>query len=160
MLTIPALQQTAFAGGDGIADTSFAKAVGLSGGPNYATIAAPDATKIPAAQSFVKDYRAKYGELGPYSAAAFDAMNILIQAAKTALTKTHTPKDSSDSAQAQVFRQAVIDALKGISYNGVTGHISFDSNGDTTNKIFTIYQVADVGGGKPDWAPRTVVTVQ
>ena len=87
-------------------------------------------------------------------------MNILIQAAKTALTKTHTPKDPSDAAQAQVLRQAVIDALKGISYNGITGHISFDSNGDTTNKIFTIYQVADVGGGKPDWAPRTVVTVQ
>ena len=160
MLTIPALQQTAFAGGDGIADTSFAKAVGLSGGPNYATIAAPDATKIPAAQSFVKDYQAKYGELGPYSAAAFDAMNLLIQATKAALTKTHTPKDPSDAAQAQVLRQAVIDALKGISYNGITGHISFDSNGDTTNKIFTIYQVADVGGGKPDWAPRTVVTVQ
>src|SRR5438477_10727318 len=63
MLTIPALQQTAFAGGDGIADTSFAKAVGLSGGPNYATIAATDATKIPAAQSVCQDYQANYGEL-------------------------------------------------------------------------------------------------
>lgn len=160
MLQVPALQHTIFAGGDGMADPSFAQAVGLTGGAIYATVAAPDATKIPAAQTFIQDYRAKYGELGEYSAPTFDAMNILIQAIKVAVSKTHTPRDSSDLTQAQVFRQAVIDAIKGIAYDGITGHIAFDANGDTTNKIFTIYQVADVGGGKADWTPRTVVTVQ
>jgi len=123
-------------------------------------VAAPDATKIPAAQQFIKDYQAAYGEIGPYSASAYDAMNILIQSIKTALTKTHTPKDASDVTQGTEFRKAVIDALKTVSLDGVTGHISFDENGDTTNKIFTIYQVADLGGSKIDWAPRTVVNVQ
>jgi len=155
----PALQDTAYAGGDGIQDISVARAVGVTGGPIFATVAAPDANKIASAQTFVKDYKAAYGgDVGPYSATAYDAMNILIQAIKVALAKTHTPKDSSDSAQAQVFRQAVIDALKGISYDGATGHTSFDANGDTTNKIFTIYQVATVSG-KPDWTAHAVVTV-
>jgi len=159
MQTVPGLKNVVYAGGDGIQDTTVAKAIGTSGPSVYATVAAPDATKIPAAQQFIKDYQAVYGDIGPYSATAYDAMNILIQAVKTALTKTHTPKDSSDAAQAKVFRQAVIDALKGISYDGVTGHTSFDENGDTTNKIFTIYQVAEVSGN-PDWKAVNVVTVQ
>jgi branched-chain amino acid transport system substrate-binding protein len=160
MMTIPALKTAVFAGGDGLTgDSDFYKQIVNSGGQAYLTIAAPDATKIPAAQSFISAYTAKYGDLGPYSAAAYDAMNILIQAIKVALTKTHTPKDSSDTAQAQVFRQAVIDALKQTDYTGVTGHITFDQNGDTTNKIFTIYQVANVSG-KPDLLSKAVVTVQ
>jgi branched-chain amino acid transport system substrate-binding protein len=160
MLTVPTLKNTPFAGGDGIQDISFAKAVGFSGGGIYATVAAPDPTKIPSAQQFITDYKAAYGDVGPYSATAFDAMNVLIQAVKTALTKTHTPKDSGDTQQATVFRQAVIDALAGTSYDGVTGHTGFDENGDTTNKIFTIYAVADLGGGKVDWAAKSVVTLK
>jgi branched-chain amino acid transport system substrate-binding protein len=159
MQTVPGLKNTIYAGGDGIQDSSVAKDIGTSGPTVYATVAAPDATKIPAAGQFVKDYQAAYGGLGPYSATAYDAMNILIQAVKTALTKTHTPKDSSDTAQAKVFRQAVIDALKTTSYDGATGHTSFDENGDTTNKIFTIYQIAEVSG-KPDWKAADVVTVK
>jgi branched-chain amino acid transport system substrate-binding protein len=160
MLTVPTLKNTPFAGGDGIQDASFAKAVGLSGGGIYATVAAPDPTKIPSAQQFITDYKAVYGDVGPYSATAYDAMNILIQAVKTALTKTHTPKDSGDTQQASTFRQAVIDAVQATTYDGVTGHTSFDENGDTTNKIFTIYAVADVGGGKIDWAAKSVVNVK
>jgi branched-chain amino acid transport system substrate-binding protein len=156
---VPGLKNVVYAGGDGIQDPTVAQAIGTAGPTVYATVAAPDATKIPSAQQFIKDYTAVYGALGPYSATAYDSMNILIQAIKTALTKTHTPKDSSDAAQAKVFRQAVIDALKTTSYDGVTGHTGFDSNGDTTNKIFTIYQVADVSG-KPDWKAVNVVTVQ
>ena len=160
MKTIPGLQNTAYAGGDGIQDISVAQAVGVSGGAIYATVAAPDATKIPSASKFISDYMARFGsEIGPYSATAFDAMNILIQAIKTALTHEHTPANSSDSAQATKFRQAVIDALKQTSYDGITGHTAFDENGDTTNKIFTIYQVALVNG-KPDWKAVSVVTVQ
>jgi branched-chain amino acid transport system substrate-binding protein len=76
------------------------------------------------------------------------------------LTKTHTPKDSGDTEQATAFRQAVIAALATTSYDGVTGHTGFDENGDTTNKIFTIYAVTDLGGGKIDWAAKSVVNVK
>jgi len=57
------------------------------------------------------------------------------------------------------FRQAVINALKSISYDGITGHQAFDSNGDTTNKIISIYKVAANTSGKPDWVFSTQVTI-
>src|SRR6266566_5077944 len=159
MLTIPALQQTAFAGGDGMTGSAgFYKQITDNGGVFYVTIAAPDATKIPAASKFVTDYMAKYSALGPYSAASFDAMNILIQAIKKALATTPAAKDASDTAGGNAFRAAVIAALKTTDYNGVTGHTTFDMNGDTTNKVFTIYQVALVSG-KPDLVSKAVVTL-
>ncbi len=151
MEQVPALKNVPFAGGDGIQDDSFAKTVGLTGGPVFATVPAVDPSTVPAAKDFITAYKAKYGDLGAYSAPAYDAMNILIQAIKVALTKTKAPTSSNDAAQGTIFRQAVIDALKGISYTGVLGTTSFDANGDTTNKSLTIYQVADLGGGKIGW---------
>jgi branched-chain amino acid transport system substrate-binding protein len=69
---------------------------------------------------------------------------LLIQAVKTALAKgVKAPANSGDTAQAKVFRQAVIDAIQGISYDGVTGHLGFDQNGDTTSRIISIYTIAD-----------------
>lgn len=156
MTSVDQLKNTVFAGGDGIQDTAFSQAIGSGGGPVYATVAAPDATKIPAAADFVNRYQQKYGPLGPYSAAAYDCMNVLIQAIKQAVAKTPAPSSSNDSAGANAFRQAVIDALKTTSYDGVTGHVAFDENGDTVNKIFTIYQVDD----KQGWKAVQVVNIQ
>src|SRR6266567_3512505 len=159
MMQIPALQKTVYAGGDGMTGSAgFYKQITDNGGVFYVTIAAPDATKIPAASKFVTDYMAKYSALGPYSAASFDAMNILIQAIKKALATTPAAKDASDTAGGNAFRAAVIAALKTTDYNGVTGHTTFDMNGDTTNKVFTIYQVALVSG-KPDLVSKAVVTL-
>jgi len=161
MQQIPTLQSTPFAGTDGIVTHSFASTIGTSGGPVYGTIAIEDTTTIPSASSFRAKYRAAYGDtLNVYSAAAYDCANILIQAIKTALARgAHAPRDLSDATGARAFRQAVISAVQGISYYGVTGHQSFDQNGDTTNKALTIYQLADLNG-KPDWKFITTVLVQ
>ncbi len=87
-------------------------------------------------------------------------MNILIQGIKTALANgVHTPTDGSDSAGAKTFRQAVINAIQSINFTGVTGHQSFDSNGDTTDKIITIYKMGLNTKGKPDWLFASSVTV-
>lgn len=148
MMTIPGLQHTAYAGGDGMTgSTDFYKQILSNNGQFYVTIASPDASKIPAAAQFIKDYKAKFhADLGPYSAQAFDSMNILIQAIKKALTTTKPAANANDTSGGAAFRQAVINALKQTSYDGVTGHTTFDENGDTTNKVFTIYKVADVSG--------------
>lgn len=160
MRTIPGLSNTVYGGGDGMTGSpDFYKQITDNGGTFYVTVAAPDASKIPAAQQFVKDYTAAYGAVGPYSAPAFDAMNILIQAIKTAMATTPPAKSESDTSGATAFRTAVISALKQTDYNGVTGHITFDANGDTTNKVFTIYKVALVNG-KPDLQSESVVTLQ
>ena len=108
---------------------------------------------LASAQTFITQFKSTYGAsaYGAYSASAYDCMNILIQAVKTALANgAKTPQNSSDAAGAKTFRQAVINAIQGISFDGVTGHQSFDANGDTTDKVISVYQLADVSG-KPDW---------
>jgi branched-chain amino acid transport system substrate-binding protein len=159
MQQVPALKNTPFAGGDGLVTATFASTIGLTGGPVYGTVASVDVTKNPAAASFVSSYQATYGTLGAYSAAGYDCAKIMIQAIKMALASgATTPQNSGDTAGAKSFRQAVINQMFKVDYTGPTGHHTFDKNGDTTNKIITIFQLANVSG-KPDWKTVTTVTL-
>jgi branched-chain amino acid transport system substrate-binding protein len=123
MQQVPRLKNLPFAGGDGILSPSFASTIGLTGGPAYGTVAVVDTTTNASAANFRSQFTAVYGnDFTVYSAAAYDCANILIQAIKTALAHgAHTPRNSDDAAGAKSFRQAVIDALKGTSYDGLTG---------------------------------------
>src|SRR6266849_5374930 len=153
MLQVPTLKNTPVGGGDGIVTPSFASTIGTSsGGPVYGTVAVVDTTVIPSAAAFRTKFTSTFTDpLNVYSAAAYDCANILIQAIKTALANgAHTPANSGDLAGAKAFRQAVINAMQGTSWAGITGQQAFDSNGDTTNKVISIYQLAAVNG-KPDW---------
>jgi ABC-type branched-subunit amino acid transport system substrate-binding protein len=48
-----------------------------------------------------------------------------------------------------VTRAAVRDEVAGISYDGVTGHIAFDANGDNSgNKVYSVYGI----GADGKWA--------
>ena len=161
MQQIPALKNTPYAGGDGLQTSTFASTIGLSGGPVYSTVATANADVLSSAQTFISQFKSVYGAsaYGAYSAAAYDCMNIMIQAIKTAVSNgAKVPTSSSDTADASSFRQAVINAIQGISYDGVTGHQSFDSNGDTTDRVISIYQLADVSGS-PGWKFITQQTV-
>jgi ABC-type branched-subunit amino acid transport system substrate-binding protein len=40
-----------------------------------------------------------------------------------------------------VTRSALIDAVQHIQYSGVTGAISFDTNGDISHSVFSVYGV-------------------
>ncbi len=122
-------------GGDGIADDPSwitqggADAFNVSG-----TVAAPDISTLAktntVAQTFVQQYTAKFGAAPiPYSAMAYDAAMIEITAIKDLI-----------SAGKPVTRSAVRDEIAGLTYNGVTGTISFDSNGDNKgSKFYSIY---------------------
>ena len=161
MRQVAGLQNLPFAGGDGIVTPTYASTIGTSGGPVFGTVAVVDTSQNPSAQTFVQQYKAAFTDpINVYSAAAYDCANILIQAIKTALHNgAVTPKDSSDLAGAGQFRQKVIDAIQNINFNGVTGHQSFDSNGDTTDKIITIYKLGLNSMNKPDWIFASTVTV-
>src|SRR6266566_5001349 len=167
MLQVPGLQTTPLGGGDGVVTSDFASSVPQGkGGPAFGTLATIDEAAVPTAKTFIQQYYATYGQanIGAYSAAAFDCANIFIQAIKTALANgAHTPTSSSDAAGAMTFRQAVINVIQGISFDGVLGHQSFDSNGDTTNKVITVYQVGvnppGVPVGTPGWNPEAAVTI-
>lgn len=168
MLQVPTLKTTPFAGGDGLVTSTFSKTIGTSGGgPIFGTVATVDESAVSTAQSFLTKYDATYGaaNLGAYSAAGYDCANILIQAIKTVLANgTHTPQSSSDTAGAKAFRTAIISAVQSINFNGVLGHQSFDQNGDTTNRVITIYQVGANPPNKPvstpGWNPVSAVTIQ
>jgi branched-chain amino acid transport system substrate-binding protein len=169
MLQVPALKSVPFGGGDGLVTSAFSKAISSStGGSVYGTTATVDIAKVAGskASTFIQQYNAAYGasNFGAYSASSYDAMNILIQAIKTALANgVHTPQNSSDTAGAATFRQAVINAIQNIQYDGVLGHQSFDANGDTNNRVITIYKLgpnpANAIVSTPGWNPISTVTI-
>ncbi len=163
MLQVPALKSLPYAGGDGIVTPSFASSIQPTGGGSvYGTVAVVDTSKNTNAQTFVTQYKAAFTDpINVYSAASYDCMNILIQGIKTALANgAHTPTDSSDAAGAKTFRTAVIAAIQAIQYDGITGHQSFDANGDTNLKIISIYKLGLNASNKPDWLFETQVIVQ
>ncbi len=164
MAQTPGLQNTPLVGGDGLQTSAFANAIGVTtGGPVYSTVASIDITKLgtSSAKNFISQYDSTFGasNYGAYSASGYDCMWILLDAIKAAIQSgAKPPTSSSDASAATSFRQAVINQVARTNYNGVTGHQSFDSNGDTTNKVITVYQLADVNGA-PGWKYVTAETL-
>jgi len=164
MAQVPGLQNLPFGGGDGIVTPTFATTIQPLAKSDvvYGTVAVVDTSKNPNATTFVSQYKAAFPSdpINVYSAASYDAMNIIIQGIKTALASgAKAPTSSSDSATATTFRTAVIAAVQGIAYDGVTGHQSFDSNGDTQLKIISIYQLGLNASSTPDWLYTSAVNV-
>lgn len=136
-------------GGDGIAqDPGWLTTAGAAAVGTIGTIAAPDTSALnnAAAQAFETAYKAKFpgADLTAYSAQAYDAANIEITAIKNLI-----------SANKAVTRAAVRDEVAKISYTGVTGNISFDSNGDNKSGLFSIYAVDQTG----QWVFQQEITV-
>ena len=46
-----------------------------------------------------------------------------------------------DADTVEDARQATIDAMKDVSFDGVTGKVSFDEYGDNTTRVLTAYEV-------------------
>jgi branched-chain amino acid transport system substrate-binding protein len=143
------LTSVKFIGGDGIVDDEFFTEAGSGAEGAYGSVAAPDPTKLSTAAKFVSDYKAAFNsDPGAYSANAYDAMNVLLQAVKKAITDNGGTLPGTGSA----FREAVRKAMLQTSYDGAIGHTAFDQNGDTSNVLLTIFQAQ---GGK--WAYSATV---
>jgi len=145
MVSVPGAANLIFGGGDGLQTDSFLKTTAQANASGaVVTVASVNADKLAGAAQFKTDFAKEYSDpaaYGAYSANAYDAANILIQSIKKALDGgATTPKDGSDSDGAKAFRLAVVDQIAKIDYNGVTGHTTFDANGDTTNKVISIYK--------------------
>ncbi|HZO65917.1 MAG: branched-chain amino acid ABC transporter substrate-binding protein [Kribbellaceae bacterium] len=128
-------------GGDGIFDPKYIELGGKTSTNDLATSVGAPTDTLETAKKFVADYNAAgykdpYAAYGAYS---FDAANAIIAALKESLKDA----DSAESA-----RQATIDAMSKVQFDGVTGKVAFDQYGDTTSKVLTVYKVT---GGK--WAP-------
>ena len=128
-------------GGDGIFDPEFIKLGGTATNGDLATNVGAPADSTEAGKKFLADYAAA-GFPDPsaaYGAFSFDAANAIIQGMKTSLASASDPKSA---------REATIKAVGQVSFQGVTGKVSFDEFGDTSVKLITGYKV-DAG----KWAP-------
>jgi branched-chain amino acid transport system substrate-binding protein len=120
-------------------------------GPVYIVLAPAPQNATAQAADFVRAYQASYGPPGMYSASSYDCAWILIHAIAAALGGGARPPASADDSDAATgFRQAVLTATSKTDAQGVTGHQSFDADGDTTSNIIAIYQLT-LSGASPAW---------
>jgi branched-chain amino acid transport system substrate-binding protein len=129
-------------GGDGIADDPQWSVIATNA---YAinTVGSEPAPPPPsllnnsAVTTFISNYKAKYNaDPTPYSLLGFDSAGVIIQAI-TNLINAGTP----------VTRANVRSQVAGITYQGLTGKISFDANGDNSGqKVFSIWAITDTSG--------------
>ena len=128
-------------GGDGVFDPKYIELGGASANGDLVTSVGAPTDQLPAGKTFLAAYEAAaYKEpAAAYGAYSYDAANAIINALKVSL------KDAKDVISA---RQATIDALGKVSFEGVTGKVAFDKYGDSTSRVLTVYKV-DAG----KWGP-------
>jgi branched-chain amino acid transport system substrate-binding protein len=148
----PAGESTPFFGADGIAHdpSCVTEAAGNSAG-TFATVPFVDASTRPAAAVLVREFKGSFGsasDYGPYTMVAYDATAILYAALDRAIRSAsgHLPD-----------RTRVISELAATSgLAGATGNLGFDSAGDTTNRILSVFEAR---GADPRGAWKLVDTV-
>ncbi|MFA7666875.1 MAG: branched-chain amino acid ABC transporter substrate-binding protein [Burkholderiaceae bacterium] len=117
-----------FMGGDGICTGEMAKLAGEAIGQDKVVCAeaggvTPD--RMAGVEDFKKRYKAKFGvDVQLYAPYVYDAVNTLVAAMQQA--------DSTDPRK-------YLPELKKLTYEGLTGTISFDDFGDMKNAALTLY---------------------
>ena len=129
----------AYFGADGVRNDQFLTDAGAAADNVYATVASVNATTIPEAKQFLVDYQAQFQQpVGSYSAAGYTAAMVLVQAIGQAV-KANGGKMPT--------RAQVLDELRSIKqFQSIMGPFAFDANGDTTNRIISIW-----GAQKDKW---------
>jgi branched-chain amino acid transport system substrate-binding protein len=135
-------------GGDGLYDATFVKLAGAANAEgSYCTSVGLPLDQLPAGAEFKAAYEKMFPgkDIAAYDAYAYDAANVQIAAIVKAAGSVGADKVTSTAG-----RDAIISNVAATNTQGVTGAISFDKNGDTTNKAITLYVVK--GGA---WVPWT-----
>ncbi len=133
--------------GDGVYDPEYIKLAGAANAEgDLCTSVGLPTDQMPKGMDFIAAFEAAYpGEaIAAYDAYSYDAAQVIIKAI------VQVAKDmGADKVKTADGRKAILAATQGISFDGVTGLVSFDENGDTNNKAITTYKVT---GGV--WVPE------
>ncbi|MFH8341108.1 branched-chain amino acid ABC transporter substrate-binding protein [Streptomyces sp. AM6-12] len=123
-------------GGDGMFTPTYIQTAGKAAEGDLATSIGVPVDTLPAAKDFVATYKAKKypGDYGTYGSYSYDATTAIIKAVGQVVKDGKIPDDA---------RAKVVDAVQHNSFEGISGKISFDEFGDTTNKQLTVYQVVN-----------------
>ncbi|MBC2877159.1 MULTISPECIES: branched-chain amino acid ABC transporter substrate-binding protein [Streptomyces] len=122
-------------GGDGMYSADYIKLNKKSAG-DYATSVGKPVEELDSAKKFIADYKAAgyKDRYEAYGGSTYDAAWAIIQAVKAVVADNGGKLP--DGARAKV-----VEALNKVKFDGVTGTVSFDKYGDTTNTMITAYQV-------------------
>jgi branched-chain amino acid transport system substrate-binding protein len=140
------LSKTMFMGGDGIYAADFIK--GSSAGGAYGALATSvggDPRKDPNAQAFLKAEAKMFPgkPVAAYDTYSYDAANIILNAFARAVTAGKIKVGDKMTKDKRLVIARYVAATK--DYHGATGEMSFDANGDTTNREFGVYEVFGTG---------------
>jgi branched-chain amino acid transport system substrate-binding protein len=129
------------AGGDGCYGAEILKGAGFPAAEGlYATIAAPNLLENPEAKPWVERFAKKYGtQPENYSITAYDAALVILDAVKRV----------AESGK-EVNRGNVRDAIQTSKAKTLQGTVSFDDNGDITNREVSVFQIKKDDKYPPD----------
>jgi branched-chain amino acid transport system substrate-binding protein len=114
--------------GDGLQTREFLKLAGRAAEGVVASTPGLPPARMPGGEAFRRDFVARYGIIQNYAPYAYDAAGTLIEAMEAA--------GSSEPAR-------IIEALRGIRRDGVTGPLAFDEKGDIRGGAVTLYRVVN-----------------
>jgi branched-chain amino acid transport system substrate-binding protein len=128
-------------GGDGVYGAEILKGAGFPAAEGwYATIAAPNVLENPDAKPFVERFAKKYGQQPEnYSITAYDAATVILDAISR-VAESGKP----------VNRDNVRDAIQASHTKTLQGEITFDENGDITNKVISVFTISHDPKYPPD----------
>lgn len=136
-----------FLGPDGMDASELVKIAGKTVVNMYYTTAAGPVALYPKAKAFATTYKEKFKkDPEPYAAEAYDAASILLKAIETTIKEAGGKRPS---------REAVAVAVRKTKYEGITGHIEFDSKGDRKKAGYFILQVVSDDPAK--WGENKLV---
>ncbi|MFF2654401.1 branched-chain amino acid ABC transporter substrate-binding protein [Streptomyces sp. NPDC058045] len=133
-------------GGDGMYSADYIKLSGKEGKGDYSTSVGQPVESLPSAKEFVANYKkAGYKEaFEAYGGYSYDSAWSIIEAVKKVV-------DDNDGKLPDDARAQVIKAMSKVSFDGVTGKVSFDQYGDATNKTLTVYEVKNTADPATGW---------
>jgi branched-chain amino acid transport system substrate-binding protein len=122
-----------FLSGDGVIDPEFIRIGGRATEGaflSFGVLGPSGEAAVPMAsvQNFAQAYRARFGEVGPYSIYAYDAVNVLLTAMQEA-------KSAEGAKVAEVLHQ--------IDFPGASGQVKFDAGGDRIAFPYMMWVVRD-----------------
>ncbi len=117
--------KSAFMAGDAIANSVYLKAGGIATEGSYFTFG-PAVEDMPEAGRFYGSFKARYGEIGPYSVYSYDAAMVLLQAIEKAGI---TAGDS------------LVSVLHSQKFSGAMGEIDFNQKGDIKAAPYVVWRV-------------------
>jgi branched-chain amino acid transport system substrate-binding protein len=131
-----------FMGGDGIPDLNTVAGKDADGA--FYTVAAPNAEKLPSAQTFITAYVARFHQpVGAYSANAYVATQVAIAA--IAMAKTTNKGALPD-------RASVVKNVAATDLQSAIGRVRFDAAGDIRNPVISLYGFKN---GQPSFIKQT-----